>query len=73
VQFKRPYFAISIQEKIKLSDAFFRLAFQKIIYGIIAAGMGLIFIKELVFAFGACPHLGKWFVYTNLLLIAAVF
>jgi len=56
MQFKRPDPAVFGKEKIKQPGTFFRLARQEVINRVAPAGMGLVFIKELMMAFWAGPH-----------------
>lgn len=56
VHLKRAYFPVFGEEIIKQPDAVFGLSLQKIIKRITAAGVRLVFIIELVSAFGAGPH-----------------
>jgi hypothetical protein len=56
MQLKRSDLPVFFDKKIKQRFAFFSFALQKIINSIQPAGMRLIFIVELMFAFWAGPH-----------------
>ncbi len=51
-----PIFLYSARKKLNRYTPLADFPFKKIVNGITPAGMGLIFIKELVLTFGAGPH-----------------